>query len=123
MSIAPVVEDQTEGVLRWTVVVVSCALLVAACADGLDGASSSSFPRHIDDDDVGDPAAWVQVGDEGPDPVGYIRADWSADPPAPVYDRGGDLVGTFGCPVGAGGGGFTPIGEAPACTSVTSSAG
>lgn len=92
--------------------------LLVSCGDDASTTNASPFPSTIDDENIGDPPDWVAVADDDGDEVGYVRDSLDRPTPAPVYNRDGRLVGTFGCE--NGGGEFNELGSTPTCTPVTS---
>ncbi len=96
---------------------LAAALSVGGCSD--DGPDTiDGFPAHISPDGIGGPPEWVPVFAPEDQDVFAREADL-AEGQAGVYNRDGDLVGTFSkCPGGRGG--FNDPGEKPSpCPSTT----
>ena len=97
--------------------VVVALLAIAGCAED-PPASIGGFPASIPSEHIGEEPEWARV--VGPNTSAYFvrRRQLTTDPPAPVYDASGHLVGTFGCPTNqvTDGAPFTPIGEDARCS-------
>jgi hypothetical protein len=100
--------------------VVVALLAVAGCTEDAP-VSINGFPTSITGEQVGEEPKWARVARPDPGDRYFVRRrQLSTDPPAPVYNESGDLVGTFGCPTNyvTDDDPFTPLGKEPGCSPV-----